>query len=66
MIDVQYDRARFTQSKKALKESYEDYVDGLNEILTGFADEISNTFKSFQDEWSVKFLVPKILIQLET
>lgn len=59
MIDVQYDRARFTQSKKALKESYEDYVDGLNEILTGFADEISNTFKSFQDEWSVKFLVPK-------
>ena len=59
MIDIQYDRARFTQSKKALKESYDDYVEGLNEILSGFAMEISNTFKSFQDEWSVKFLVPK-------
>lgn len=59
MIDVQYDRARFTQSKKALKESYDNYVDGLNEILSGFANEISNTFKSFQDEWSVKFLIPK-------
>jgi len=59
MIDVQYDRARFTQSKKALKESYENYVDGINEILSGFADEISNTFKSFQEEWSVKFLIPK-------
>ncbi len=59
MIDIQYDKARFSQSKKSLKESYDAYVDGLNDILSGFASEISDTFKQFQDEWSVKFLVPK-------
>lgn len=58
IIDVQYNKARFTESKKNLKASYDTYVDGLQEILTSFANEISDVFKSFQDNWSVKFNVP--------
>lgn len=59
MINIQYDRTRFTSSKKDLKNSYDNYVDGLQEILDSFSNEISNTFKEFQDSWSVKFKVPK-------
>lgn len=59
MISVQYDKARFTKSKKELKESYEKYVEGLNELLSNFASDISSTFKRFDQEWSVRFLVPK-------
>lgn len=59
MIDVQYNKSRFSNSKKILKESYDAYVDGLSEILGAFANEISDVFKRFQEDWSVKFLIPK-------
>lgn len=58
IIDVQYNKARFTESKKNLKESYDAYVNGLQEILTSFSNEISDVFKSFQANWSVRFNVP--------
>lgn len=59
MINIQYDKVRFTKSKKDLKDSYDNYVNGLQEILDSFSDEISNTFKNFQESWSVKFKVPR-------
>lgn len=59
MINIQYDKARFSESKKALKESYENYVDGLQNILNTFASDISSTFQHFQSDWNVKFFVPK-------
>lgn len=59
MIDIQYNRTRFTQSKKNLKDAYETYVDGLQEILDVFSKEISETFKVFQEQWHVQFNVPK-------
>lgn len=59
VIDVQYNKARFSETKKKLKESYDQYVDGLQEIMDSFADDISQTFKDFQPNWSVKFNVPK-------
>ncbi len=59
MIDVQYDKSRFTESKRKLKESYDAYVEGLEEILGSFAKEISSIFREFQSDWSVKFIVPK-------
>lgn len=59
VIDVQYNKARFSETKKRLKESYDLYVDGLREILDSFADDISQTFRDFQPNWSVKFNVPK-------
>ena len=59
MIDVEYDKARFSQSRKDLKIAYDTYVDGLQEILNVFAGEISNTFRKFKQEWDVKLVVPK-------
>lgn len=59
VIDVQYNKARFSETKKKLKESYDLYVDGLREIMDSFAEDISQTFKDFQPNWSVKFNVPK-------
>lgn len=58
MLDVQYNKSRFSKSKKALKESYDEYVKGLGEILEAFAAEISDVFKWFQSDWSVNFVVP--------
>lgn len=59
VIDVQYNKARFSETKKKLKESYDLYIDGLREIMDSFAQDISQTFSSFQPNWSVKFHVPK-------
>lgn len=59
MIDVQYNKARFSESKKNLKESYDAYIDGLQEILDSFSAEISDVFASFQQGWNVRFNVPK-------
>lgn len=59
IINVEYDKARFSQSKKALKEAYDTYIDGLSAILGTFANDISNTFKFFRDDWKVEFIVPR-------
>lgn len=42
IINVEYDKARFSQSKKELKDAYDTYVDGLSAILGTFASDISN------------------------
>ena len=59
IINVEYDKVRFSQSRKALKEAYDTYVDGLSAILGTFANDISNTFKYFRENWKVEFIVPK-------
>lgn len=59
VIDVQYDKTRFSETKRKLKDSYDAYIDGLNDIMGAFAEDISETFKNFRDDWSVKFDVPK-------
>ena len=52
-------KARFSRSKKELKEAYDTYVDGLSAILETFAKDISNTFNYFRENWKVEFIVPK-------
>lgn len=59
IIDVEYDKARFSQSKKELKDAYDKYIDGLSKILETFANDISDTFKLFRENWKVEFQVPK-------
>lgn len=59
MISVQYDRARFSVTKKNLKKSYDNYVDGLQKILDTFANDISATFSGFNSDWKIKFQVPR-------
>lgn len=56
MIDVQYNKSRFSESKLNLKKSYEAYIDGLQEILNSFSGEISDVFRSFQTGWNVRFV----------
>ena len=59
IINVEYDKARFSRSKKELKEAYDTYVDGLSAILETFAKDISNTFNYFRENWKVEFIVRK-------
>lgn len=59
IIDVEYDKSRFTDSKRELKDAYDKYVDGLSSILDIFANNISNVFRRFKDDWTVQFDVPK-------
>lgn len=59
IIDVEYDKSRFSQSKRELKEAYDKYVDGLSTLLGTFANDISGTFRSFREDWQVEFIVPK-------
>lgn len=59
IIDVEYDKSRFSQSKKGLKEAYDTYVDGLSALLGAFANDISETFRRFRENWKVEFHVPK-------
>lgn len=59
ILTLEYKKSRFSNTKKQLKEAYESYVDGLQGILDEFAEDISETFYSFKDDWKVKFIVPK-------
>ena len=59
IITLEYDKARFSKNKMALKGAYDTYIDGLREILGAFADEISSTFKWFRESWKVELNVPK-------
>ena len=59
MITLEYDKARFSKSKKALRDAYIEYVTGLQDILDGFAQKLSTVFKDFRDNWNVRFQVPK-------
>lgn len=59
IINVEYDKARFSLSRKALKDAYDTYIDGLSSILGTFANDISGTFRYFRDNWKVEFIVPK-------
>jgi len=59
MISINYDKARFTTSKKQLREAYQTYTNGLQEVLNIFSTDISESFKRFRDNWGVEFNVPK-------
>lgn len=59
MLTSEFDKSRFSQSKKELKTAYDKYVDGLQSVLDEFANSISETFKLFKDNWNVRFIVPK-------
>ena len=58
MLDIQYDKSRFSNNKGALKKAYDTYVEGLNEILSNFSKDISSTFQSFKNDWKIEIKVP--------
>lgn len=59
IIDVEYKGTRMTESKKALKEAYDNYTSGLQNILNVFSNSITGTFNDFRNNWNISFSVPK-------
>lgn len=55
VYDLEYEKSRFRGLKQNLKESFENYTDGIVEILNQLADEINPTFREFNENWSVGF-----------
>ncbi|MDD3504425.1 MAG: AAA family ATPase [Eubacteriales bacterium] len=59
IIDVEYEGTRMTESKKVLKEAYQSYTNGLQNILNVFSQNITGTFNNFKSNWNISFVVPK-------
>lgn len=59
VLDIKYEKSRFSESRKKLKDSYDEYIKGMQSILDTFAGQISDTFIYFNENWSVKFNMPK-------
>ena len=57
VYDIEYDNSRFSGIKKELKESYEKYVNGLQEILSSLANEINPLFEKYRTNWGVDFSI---------
>jgi len=55
VYELEYEKTRFSGLKKELKESFENYTNGLIEILNKLATEINPIFKGFNENWSVSF-----------
>lgn len=55
IYDLEYSKARFSGLKSELKESFDNYVNGLVEILNSLAEEINPTFQEFNKNWEVGF-----------
>ena len=57
-IDIEYQKTRFTNSKKDLKTAFDKYSSGLQEILNIFSRKISDSFNQFKENWDIQFRVP--------
>ncbi|WP_367388473.1 ATP-dependent endonuclease [Lewinella sp. LCG006] len=55
IYDIEYDKSRFRGLKQQLKESFENYINGIVEILNSLAGEINPLFQEFNDNWQVGF-----------
>lgn len=58
ILDTKYQKARFANKKKELKDAYEQYSQGMQEILDAFSADVSEVFHSFKENWDIKFTVP--------
>lgn len=55
IYDLEYSNSRFSGLKSELKVSFDNYVNGLVEILNSLAEEINPTFQEFNENWEVGF-----------
>lgn len=55
IYDLEYAKARFSGLKSELKKSFDNYTNGLVEVLNNLATEINPTFKEFNENWEVGF-----------
>ena len=55
VFEVAFANTRFSGEKKALKEAYEKYTEGLLEVLQRLSNEINPLFQEYKDNWQVEF-----------
>ena len=55
VYDIEFGKARFSGLKGKLKKSFDNYNNGLVEILNQLAEEINPLFQKFNDNWTVAF-----------
>ncbi|MCH5278213.1 MAG: AAA family ATPase [Christensenellaceae bacterium] len=58
ILDTKYQKSRFANKKKELKDAYDKYSSGMQEILDSFSEDVSEVFHSFKENWDIKFTVP--------
>lgn len=55
VYEIEFDKVRFSGLKGELKLSFENYNNGLMDVLSKLADAINPLFKKFNENWSVEF-----------
>ncbi|WP_051865759.1 ATP-dependent nuclease [Metabacillus indicus] len=55
IYDLEYEKSQFRGLKKELKDSFDNYIKGLLEILNKLANEINPVFKQYKEDWGVGF-----------
>jgi len=55
VYEIEFDRSRFSGLKGELKLSFENYNNGLVDVLNQLAEEINPLFQQFNENWSVEF-----------
>lgn len=55
IYDLEYSKARFSGLKSELKKSFDNYTNGLVEVLNNLAEEINPIFQEFNENWEVGF-----------
>ena len=55
VYEIEFDRSRFSGLKGELKLSFDNYNNGLVDVLNQLAEEINPLFQQFNENWSVEF-----------
>lgn len=55
LFDVEYGHSVFRGAKAKLKTAFEEYTDGLNNILNNLSQDINPMFHNFRENWDVSF-----------
>lgn len=55
LFDVEYGKSVFKGKKAKLKKAFDEYVDGLNNILNSLSAEITPMFHEFEEHWDISF-----------
>lgn len=55
LYDIEYGETRFRGLKSTLRQSFEDYIQGLLDILRNLSEEINPKFQEYKENWGIGF-----------
>lgn len=55
VYDIEFERTRLSGFKKQLKQLFDEYNNGVIDVLNDLAEEINPLFSNFNENWSVEF-----------